>query len=110
MTDPVRVGELLPAGTHHRLDELPIGVLIRTLDELGQVLPPIGGFVVGAIDVIGTDRIVPRLDDVERIEVHAHCFKTVAQRDGFSHRLRLAKAAANIESRCAQLMGCINRR
>src|SRR5262245_52145399 len=73
-------GELFSARAYHRLDELPIGVLIRAFDELGQMLSSVRGFVVRALDIIGTDRIVPRLDDIERIEMHAHRLETIAQR------------------------------
>ena len=85
-------GELLPAGPDHRLDKLPIGVLIGALDELGEVLPPVRGFIVRTVDIVGTDRIVSGLDDVQRIEVHAHRLEAVTQRHRLGHALRLTEA------------------
>src|SRR5262245_515929 len=66
-----RPGQLLSAGPDHRLDELPVRVLVSALEELGQILTAVRGFVVHTGDIERPDRIVSRLNDVDSVEVQA---------------------------------------
>src|SRR4029453_16720309 len=75
--------DAVAAGPDNRLDELTIRVLVSTIDQLGEGVLAIGGLVVDAGEVEGSQRIVRRPDDEQSGEAAAEVFEDVAKAGGF---------------------------
>src|SRR5687767_14698515 len=78
-----RASEMLAAGTDDRLDELPVGVFVRALHQLRDVLPAVRGLIIRAVEIERTKRIVRRTNEVDGVEAEARHLERVAQRGGF---------------------------
>ena len=55
----------LGARPHHRLDELPVRILVPAIHQFAQRLHPVGPFVVHTFEIERAERMVVGTDDEE---------------------------------------------
>ena len=86
------------------LDELPVGVLVAAIDELGEPVDPVGSLVVDALEIERTKWIVRRPDDEEAKEPTAPVLERITYAGGFERGQRVGRVPAEIAALGAELV------
>ena len=92
-------------GAHDRFDELPVGVFVTAVDELGDGLTPVGTLVVDAAEIERRERVVQRADQENRREPSGELLEGITQGCGFKRAELFAGAATKVGPPGTQLVG-----
>src|SRR5699024_10754919 len=94
----------LATGADDRLDELPVGVFVAAIEQLGQGLHAVRSLVADAGEIERAERVVRRTDDEEPGDPAVEVLERISQHGSLEGAEMFAGTAAQVGAAGAQFV------